>query len=189
MRHIHSPSVGDSLRRRDVTQWLKIRQYPDSLKESLHVVSSDTDSIVFILRYMTTYINMGLQEVLVEFDGEHKRKIPLHTLHARFGAAFCSILVKVNVLPGNDAVSKVGTKHAALTCNPLSLTNFAKTDSLTTVDISVVERYRVKVLTEARSNTTAVTFDKFRHDSYLNGKALTDLPPTSSAIVSYMWSH
>ena len=103
----------------------------------------------------------------MEFGGEYKQKIPLHTLHTRFGAAFCSILVKVHVLSGNDAVSKVGTKHAALTCNPLSLTKFAETDSLTTVDISVVERYLGKVLAGTRSNTTADTFDKFRHDSYL----------------------
>ena len=94
--------------------------------------------------------------------------------------------MKVHVLSGNDAVSKAGTKHAALTCNPLYLTNFAETDSLTTVDISVVERYFVKVLTGASSNTTADTFDKFRHDSYLNGKTLTDLPPTSSAICGHI---
>ena len=115
---------------------------------------------------------MGLQEVLAEFGGE--LKIPIHSLHTRFGAAFCSILVKVHVLSGNDAVSKVGTKHAALTCNPLSLTNFAETDSLTTVDISVVD-----IVVVNRSNTTADTFDKFRHHSYSNGKAL---PPTSLAI-------
>ena len=102
---------------------------------------------------------MGLQKVRVEFGtGEHKRKIPLHTPHARFGAACCSILVKVYVLSGKDDVSKVGTKHAALTCNPFSLTNFAETDSLTSVDISVVERYLVKVLAGARSNTTADTY-------------------------------
>ena len=53
-----------------------------------------------------------------------------------------------------------------------SITNFAETDSLPLVDISVVERYLVKVLAGARSNTTADTFDKFRHDSYFNGKAL-----------------
>ena len=27
--HTHTPSVGDSLRRRDVTKWFKMRQYPD----------------------------------------------------------------------------------------------------------------------------------------------------------------
>ena len=69
--------------------------------------------------------------------GEHKRKI----------------LVKAHVLSGNDVVTKVGTKHAALTCNPFSLTNFAETDSLARVDISIVERYHVKVWTGARSDT------------------------------------
>ena len=97
----------------------------------------------------------------VEFGtGLHKRTIPLHRLQARFRAAFCSILVKVHVISGNEAVSKVGTKHAELTCNPFSLTNFAETDSLTTVDISVVERYIGQVSTGARSNTTADTFEK-----------------------------
>ena len=65
---------------------------------------------------------MGLQKALVEFGtGEYKQKIPLLTLHATFGAAFCHILVNVHVLSGNDAVSKVGTKHAALTCLLLTL--------------------------------------------------------------------
>ena len=67
--------------------------------------------------------------------GSQTRDSSPYTLHARLGAAFCSILVKYHVRSGNDAVSKVGTKHAALSCNPLSLTNFAETDSLTTVDI------------------------------------------------------
>ena len=129
--------------------------------ERVVVVSNDTDSIVLILRYMTTLINMGLQKVRVEFGtGVHKRTIPLHRLQVRFRAAFCSILMKVHVIPGNEAVSKVGTKHAELTCNPFSLTNFAETDSLTTVDISVVERYIGQVWTGARSNTTADTFEK-----------------------------
>ena len=58
----------------------------------------------------------------------------------------------------------------------------AGTESLTTVGISVVERYIVKVWDGACSNNTADIFHKLRHDCYLNGKALTDLPPTSSAI-------
>ena len=129
---------------------------------------------------------MELEEVWVEFGGEHKPEITRHSLHARFGASFCSILVKVHVLSGNDAVSKVGIKHAALTCNPFSLTNLAGTESLTTVDIIVVERYLVKAWDRACSFNTADIFDKLRHDCYLNGKALTDLPPTSSAICGHI---
>ena len=97
-----------------------------------------------------------------------------------------SILLKVHVLSGNDAVSKVGTKHAALTCNPFYFTNFAKTDSITTFDISIVERCIVKVWDGACSNNTADIFDKLRHDCYLNGKAPTDWPPTSSAICGHI---
>ena len=88
-----------------------------------------------------------------------------------------SIPVKVHVFSGNDAVSKVGTKHAALTCNPFSHTYFAETDSLTTV--SVVERYIVKVWDGACANNTYLTY-LTNFDCYLNGKALTDLPQTSS---------
>ena len=153
--------------------------------ERVVVVFNDTDYIVLILRCITTFINIELQEVWVEFGGEHKPKIPRHIPHTRLGVAFCSILVKVHVLFGNDAVSKVGTKHAALTCNPFYLTNFAETDSLTTVDISVVERYLVKVWDRTCSNNTADIFDKLRHDCYFNGKAPTDLLPTSPAI----WGH
>ena len=101
-----------------------------------------------------------------------------------FGAAFCSIRVKVHVLSGNDAVGKVGTKHAALTCNPLSLTNLAETDPLTTVDISVVERYLVKVRDGACSNNTAGIFDKLRHDCYLNGKELMYHQPRRLSMVT-----
>ena len=44
----------------------------------------------------------------------------------------------------------------------------------------------MKVLSGARSNTTVDTFDKFRHDSYFYRIALTDLPPTSSAICGHI---
>ena len=38
----------------------------------------------------------------------------------------------------------------------------------------------MKVLAGTRSNTTADTFHKFRHDGYLNGNALADSSPTSN---------
>ena len=143
--------------------------------------------IVLILRCITTLINMELEEVWVEFGGEHKPKITRHSLHARFGTAFWW---KFMFFSGNDDVSKVGTKHAVLTCDPLSLTTFAETDSLTTVDISAVERYIVKVWDGACANNIADIFDKLRHDCYLNGKVLTDLPPTSSVTLggASVWS-
>ena len=36
-------------------------------------------------------------------------------------------------------VSKVGTKHAALSCEPLILTGFAETDTLSDNEVSIAE--------------------------------------------------
>jgi hypothetical protein len=105
--------------------------------------------------------------------GENRCKIPLHTLRARLGTDTCSILFKAH---DDDAVSKVGTKHAALACHSMCLTNFAETNLLTEADISVVEQYLVRLWAGARSHTTVGTFDKLRHDCYLRGKSLNELP-------------
>ncbi|MES9884561.1 MAG: hypothetical protein ABW185_27265 [Sedimenticola sp.] len=151
------------------------------------VISNDTDSIALILRYMTVFKTKGLKELWIEYGtGEHRRKIPLHTLHVRLGADTCSILIKAHVLSGDDAVSKVGTKHAALVCQPMSLTNFAETNSLAEADIRVVEQYLVRLWAGARSSTTVDTFDKLRYDCYLKGKSLNELPPTSSVICGHI---
>lgn len=151
--------------------------------ERILVISNDTDSIALILRYMTLLKANGLKELWVEYGtGEHRRKIPLHTLHDRLGKDICNVLIKAHVLSGDDAVSKVGTKHAALVCNPMSLTNFAETNTLTDDDIRVVEKYLVKLWAGARTTTTIDTFNRLRYDCYMKGKSLNELPPTSSAI-------
>ena len=107
--------------------------------ERIIVLSNDTDIVVLILRH-----KKGLQEMWVEFDTEeHRRKIPLHCLHAKRGEDFCNILLKAHVLSGNDVVSKIGTKYVAITCNQLSLNTFAENDSLTETGISVIEHYLV----------------------------------------------
>ena len=94
------------------------------------VLSNDTDSIALILRYLPEFKCKGLCELWNEIGtGEHRRKIPLHTLHGKIGDALCRVIIKAHILTGNDEVSKIGTKHAALSCNPLMLTNFAETDT------------------------------------------------------------
>jgi hypothetical protein len=154
--------------------------------ERVVVLSNDTGIIALILRYIIL-INKGLKELWVEYGtGERRRKIPMHALHARLGADFCNIVIKTHVLSGDDAVSKVGTKHAALVCHPLSLINFAETDSLAEADMNVAEQYLVKLWAGACSSTTVNTFDKLRHDCYLTGKSLNELPPTSSTICGHI---
>ena len=106
----------------------------------------------------------------VEFGtGEHRRKIPLHCLHAKLGEHFRNIFLKAHVLSGNDVASKIGTKWAAITCNQLYLNTFAENDSLTETDISVIEHHLVKLWTGLHSSTTVKTFDELRHHFYLNG--------------------
>ena len=80
-------------------------------------ILDDTDTAVLILRHITAFFKKGLHEMWVEScTGEHRRKIPLHCLHAKLGEHFCSILLKVYGLSGNDVVSKIGPKYAAITC-------------------------------------------------------------------------
>ena len=56
--------------------------------ERVVVVFNDTDYVVLILGCITTFINMELEEVWVEFGREHRPKITRHSHHASFGAAF-----------------------------------------------------------------------------------------------------
>ena len=132
---------------------------------------------MLLLRHITAFFKDGLQEMWVEFGTrEHRRKIPLHCLHAKLGEHFCNILLKAHVLSGNAVVGKIGTKYAAITCKPVSLNTFAENDSLTETDISVIEHYLVKLWTGVRPSTTVKTFDELRHHFYLNGKPLNELP-------------
>ena len=145
--------------------------------ERIIVLSNDTNTVVLLLRHITAFFKDGLQEMWVEFGTrEHRRKIPLHCLHAKLGEHFCNILLKAHVLSGNAVDSKIGTKYAAITCNPLSLNTFAENDSLTETDISVIEHYLVKLWTGVRPSTTVKTFDELIHHFYLNGKPLNELP-------------
>ena len=51
----------------------------------------------------------------VEFgSGDHKRYIPIHTLLDRLGDGLCQVLIKVHVLTGDNSLSKIRTKHAAM---------------------------------------------------------------------------
>ena len=52
---------------------------------------------------------------LVQFGtGEKRRMIPLHVLHLKTGDALCRVLIKAHTMTGTDALSKIGTKHAAI---------------------------------------------------------------------------
>ncbi|KAH3886939.1 hypothetical protein DPMN_010952 [Dreissena polymorpha] len=57
--------------------------------------------------------------------GEKRRMLPLHQANSLLGTPLTKTLIKAHILTGDDCMSKVGTKHAAVTSNPVQfLMNF-----------------------------------------------------------------
>ena len=50
--------------------------------------------------------------------GDTSRFIPLHLIASQIWQIVCSVIIKAHVLTGGDVTSKIGTKVAALKCNP-----------------------------------------------------------------------
>ena len=109
--------------------------------------------------------------------------LPLHQAISRLGTPLAKTMIKAHILTGDDCMSKVGTKHAAVTSDPVQfLMNFGETDTLSEQDEALAEKYLVRVWAGARSTTTAETFDHLRLENYTSASAGLDcLPPTSSA--------
>ena len=76
-------------------------------------------SVARLLHFVPDFREHGLKELWVEFGvGEHRRHLPLHVMADRLGVRLSRVIVKAHVLMGDDAVSKIGTKHASLVCEP-----------------------------------------------------------------------
>lgn len=110
--------------------------------------------------------------------------LPLHHAVSQLGAPLAKTVIKAHILTGDDCMSKVGTKHAALTCDPVQYqTSFGEADILSDQDAALAENYLVRVWAGARSTTTSETFDQLRVENYTSANAGIDaLPPTSSVI-------
>ncbi|KAH3722038.1 hypothetical protein DPMN_064987 [Dreissena polymorpha] len=69
-------------------------------------------------------------------------------------------MIKAHILTGDDCMSNVGTKHAAVTSEPVQfLINFGETYTLSALDEALAEKHLVRVWAGARSTSTAETFD------------------------------
>ena len=110
--------------------------------------------------------------------------IPLHTLLSKLGSEFCQVLIKAHMLTGDDSLSKIGTKHAAVVFRPTRyLSHFGEDEVLNESALLLCESYLVRVWAGARSKTSASTFNELRVEIHRNKVvALEGLPPTSSAI-------
>ena len=66
--------------------------------------------------------------------------LPLHQAVSQFGAPFAKTVIRGHILTRNDYMRKVGTKHAAMVCNPVQYhTNFRETDTLLEQDVVLAD--------------------------------------------------
>ena len=122
-------------------------------------------------------------------SGEKRRMLPLHQAISRLGTPLAKAMIKAHILTGDYCMSKVGTKHAAVTSDPVQIfnKNFGETNTLSEQDEALAEKYLVRVWAGARSTTTAETFDHLRLENYTSASAGLDcLPPTSSVIKGHI---
>ncbi len=108
--------------------------------------------------------------------------VALHELAASLSHDVCEFLPVVHTLMGCDYTSKVGSKKAAIECNPAYyLQSFGVMDgSSLERQFSKAEEYLVKVL---KKNTACKTMDELRIWMYHHFKerSLDEIPPTSHA--------
>ncbi|KAH3892304.1 hypothetical protein DPMN_016419 [Dreissena polymorpha] len=98
--------------------------------------------------------------------------LPLHQGISRLSTLLAKTIIKAHILTGDDCMSKVGTKHAAVTTDSVQFfMNFGETDTLSEQDETLAEKYLVRLWTGARSTATAEIFDHLRLEHYTSASA------------------
>ena len=83
------------------------------------VGSNDADVIALLSHYLPNFTQAGLKELWVLYGtDDHKRYLPLHNIAKVIGYEKCSVVMKARILTGCDVTIKIGTKAAALQCEP-----------------------------------------------------------------------
>ena len=155
------------------------------------VLSNDADTVAKLLLCVKKWKQKGLEELYCLYGtGENREFLPLHKMHANLGDPMSRVTIKAHVLTGDDALSKMGSKQAALTLDPIKyLSGFAEDDELSHAEIWLVEEYLVKVYIGANRETSCRSFSQLRleeHTSSKVAKSLDKLPPTSSTILGHI---
>ena len=141
------------------------------------VVSNDTETFALLLYYTPHLLALGMKEIWQQYGtGEKRHMLPLHQAVSNLGAPLAKTVIKAHILTGDDYMSKVGTKHAAMASDPVQyLTNFGEVDTLSDQDTALAEKYLIRVWAGVRSNTTAETFDDLKLENYSSAILLPDL--------------
>ena len=67
----------------------------------------------------TYFLSCGVNEIWLQYGtGEHERMLPIHEISTSMGLAESKIIIKAHILTGEDVMSEVGTKYAAIACDP-----------------------------------------------------------------------
>ena len=99
----------------------------------------------------------GVEWTLAAYDPREKRRLlPLHQTVPQLGAPLAKTVIAAHILTGDDCLSKVGIKHAAMPCDPVQyITNVGETYTLSDQYVVLTETYLVRVWAGAMSTTTA----------------------------------
>ena len=185
---------------RNSSEWVEIPSLKSSIEEADHrviphirwclqegckdcvIISNDTDVLVLLLHFYGTFSLMGLERLWIRVgNGERRRFIPIHTLHAKLPSSLVKVLLPAYIGTGCDYLSKLGTKHGALKADPARyLYDFEKHDIHQEDFVRRCEQYLVKVF---RISSLDTSFDGLRYSEYKNGKSVLELPPTSHSII------
>ena len=134
--------------------------------KSFVILSNDADVLVLILHYLKRFKSLGVEQIWIQMGaGPHKRLIPIRHLYRRMPRPLTDVILAAHVDTGCDAISRVGTKLAALNAIPeIYLKGFGSKE-LDEEQIRDCEAYLVKVL--------RMTFNALRAEEY--GKKRVDL--------------
>ena len=93
----------------------------NSVSQRVVVISNDTESQSSLLLHFTPHFQaLGLKEIWYEYGiAEKRHTLPLHRVIAQLGTPLAKTMIKAHILTGDDCMSKVGTKHAAVASDPV----------------------------------------------------------------------
>ena len=140
------------------------------------------------------HYTLGAKEVWQQYGvGDNRQMLPIHQVLQSLGEVKSKTLLKAHILTGEDCMSKVGTKHAAIHFKPEQyLINFGEEPELSPRDVALAEEYLVKTYSGVKSKTQSKTFDELSLEKYIGGKyigwnsGIDALPPTSSVMKGHI---
>ena len=148
------------------------------------IITNDTDIFVCLIHHFTKWKCNGLEELwYVKGKGVSRKVIPLHVVHSNLTPELVSILPAMHSLTGCDSTSKVGTRHAAMSCSGFfsSISSFGKEP----LEMEMIEYAEHFLIHYVETKSTCTMFDELRCKSYFRYGLKADfskVPCTSSSI-------